>query len=134
MQELDRKRASDVCCFGVAQAVEQEEVVDHAPDPDGGDVDTGFADFGGVLLAFIAENVCFIGDHQGGRQSLELVERMWKRPRAMHVHRNSVRHRVSRFQEFTGLDIQQTDDLITTWWLLKWRYASGEGARRQVIR
>jgi PucR C-terminal helix-turn-helix domain len=45
--------------------------------------------------------------------------------RALHLHRNSVRHRVSRFQEFTGLDIQRTDDLITTWWLLKWRQAQG---------
>ncbi|MFT3865679.1 MAG: helix-turn-helix domain-containing protein [Solirubrobacterales bacterium] len=50
--------------------------------------------------------------------------------KTLHLHRNSVRHRVARFQDLTGLDIGRTDDLITTWWLLKWRHAarSGDGA------
>jgi hypothetical protein len=40
---------------------------------------------------------------------------------ALHLHRNTVRYRVARFRELTGLDLHQTDDLIMTWWLLKWR-------------
>jgi hypothetical protein len=44
---------------------------------------------------------------------------------ALHLHRNTVRHRVTRFRELTGLDLQQTDDLITIWWLLKWRQTNG---------
>ncbi|HET7046980.1 MAG TPA: helix-turn-helix domain-containing protein [Solirubrobacteraceae bacterium] len=42
---------------------------------------------------------------------------------AMHLHRNTVRYRVTRFRELTGLDIRRTHDLVTTWWLLEWRRA-----------
>jgi hypothetical protein len=50
--------------------------------------------------------------------------------RSLHLHRNSVRYRVGRFQELTALDIHCTDDLITTWWLLKWRQAGRGGSER----
>jgi sugar diacid utilization regulator len=39
----------------------------------------------------------------------------------MHVHRNTVRYRVARFRELTGLDVRRTRDLVTAWWLLTWR-------------
>ena len=42
---------------------------------------------------------------------------------AMHLHRNSVRYRVARFRELTGLDIRRTHDLVMAWWLLEWRRA-----------
>jgi hypothetical protein len=42
----------------------------------------------------------------------------------LHVHRNSIRYRVGRFHELTGLDLRKTEDLVTTWWLLKRRQAS----------
>jgi len=42
---------------------------------------------------------------------------------AMHLHRNTVRYRVTRFRELTGLDIRRTHDLVTAWWLLEWRHA-----------
>ncbi len=39
----------------------------------------------------------------------------------MHLHRNTVRYRLDRFRELTGLDIRRSRDLVTAWWLLKWR-------------
>lgn len=35
------------------------------------------------------------------------------------VHRNTVRNRLLRFADITGLDLDKTDDLIVAWWLLK---------------
>ncbi|MFE5284895.1 PucR family transcriptional regulator [Nocardia sp. NPDC056611] len=34
------------------------------------------------------------------------------------IHRNTVRNRLIRFAEITGLNLDYTDDLIVTWWLL----------------
>ncbi|TDD61679.1 PucR family transcriptional regulator [Kribbella antibiotica] len=38
------------------------------------------------------------------------------------VHENTVRYRVSRFHQLTGLDLRCTEDLVTTWWLLNRRH------------
>ncbi|TCJ96382.1 PucR family transcriptional regulator [Nocardia alba] len=38
---------------------------------------------------------------------------------ALHLHRNTVRNRITRFGELTGLDLDHTEDLVLTWWLLK---------------
>ncbi|GAA1457008.1 hypothetical protein GCM10009619_08530 [Williamsia maris] len=40
---------------------------------------------------------------------------------ALFLHRNTVRNRVSRFGSLTGLDLDRTDDLVLTWWLLNRR-------------
>ena len=37
------------------------------------------------------------------------------------VHQNTVRYRIQRFHELTGLDLKRTEDLVTTWWLLNRR-------------
>ncbi|MFJ1901649.1 PucR family transcriptional regulator [Streptomyces sp. NPDC088115] len=37
------------------------------------------------------------------------------------VHPNTVRYRVNRFQELTGLNLRRTEDLVTSWWLLNRR-------------
>ncbi|MGW5455778.1 PucR family transcriptional regulator [Nocardia sp. NPDC003979] len=38
--------------------------------------------------------------------------------RALHLHRNTVRQRINRFSELTGLDLATTSGLVTAWWLL----------------
>ncbi len=43
----------------------------------------------------------------------------------MHVHRNTVRYRLTRFKELTGLDLRETDGLITAWLSLGRRMAAG---------
>ncbi|MDV8022758.1 helix-turn-helix domain-containing protein [Rhodococcus sp. IEGM 1330] len=37
---------------------------------------------------------------------------------SLFVHRNTVRNRVARFGDLTGLDIDSTADLVLAWWLL----------------
>ncbi len=39
------------------------------------------------------------------------------------MHPNTVRYRVSRFQELTDLNLRRTEDLVTSWWLLNRRRA-----------
>lgn len=55
------------------------------------------------------------------RTLLDLDQGIDETAARLHLHRNTVRYRVTRFRELTGLDIRRTDDLVTTWWLLKWR-------------
>ncbi|MEU4220436.1 helix-turn-helix domain-containing protein [Actinoplanes sp. NPDC026623] len=43
------------------------------------------------------------------------------------VHRNTVRYRVHRFHELTGLDLRRTEDLVTAWWLLNRRRPAAGG-------
>ncbi len=49
--------------------------------------------------------------------------------RRMCVHVNTVRYRVGRFRELTGLDLRRTEDLVAAWWLLNRRSAN----RRQDV-
>lgn len=48
--------------------------------------------------------------------------------RELHVHPNTVRYRMNRFREITGLDLRHTADVVTAWWLLN-RRAVGRGPR-----
>jgi len=45
--------------------------------------------------------------------------------RQLHIHRNTVRYRMTRFKELTALDVRRTDDLVTAWWILGRRAAQG---------
>lgn len=40
---------------------------------------------------------------------------------ALGVHQNSVRYRLTRYAELTGVDLGDVDDLIEVWWALKFR-------------
>lgn len=37
---------------------------------------------------------------------------------SLFVHRNTIRYRLTRFAELTGLDTDRTNDLVLAWWLL----------------
>src|SRR5439155_770938 len=41
--------------------------------------------------------------------------------RALHVHPNTLRHRLHRFEESTGASLRQPSDLIELWWALEGR-------------
>lgn len=45
--------------------------------------------------------------------------------RRLTVHGNTVRYRMNRFRDLSGLDHHRTEDLVTMWWLL-----NGDGPRR----
>jgi sugar diacid utilization regulator len=64
--------------------------------------------------------------HEIERTVMELLDRdqdVRATAAALHVHPNTVRYRLARFHELTGLDIRRTDGVIVTWWLLKRRAA-----------
>lgn len=44
---------------------------------------------------------------------------------ALFLHRNSIRYRLTRFMEVTGLDVESTDGVVLTWWLLNRAGPSG---------
>lgn len=49
--------------------------------------------------------------------------------RQLGIHVNTVRYRLGRFRELTGLDLRRTEDLVAVWWLLHRRAA----ARREAL-
>lgn len=52
--------------------------------------------------------------------------------RALFVHRNTIRYRLTRFAEVTGLDTDKTDDLVLTWCLLHRDAELAEPANSQI--
>ncbi|WP_407726593.1 PucR family transcriptional regulator [Rhodococcoides fascians] len=52
---------------------------------------------------------------------------------ALFVHRNTVRNRVARFGDLTGLDIDSTADLVLVWWLLTRNRALRAGSKNPVL-
>jgi hypothetical protein len=44
--------------------------------------------------------------------------------RALHVHPNTLRHRLRRFEETTGAELRNPDDLVELWWALERRRLS----------
>lgn len=55
------------------------------------------------------------------RTYLECDQDVREAARRLAVHPNTVRYRVRRFQELTGLELRRTEDLVTSWWLLNRR-------------
>ncbi|MFD4352660.1 PucR family transcriptional regulator [Nocardia sp. NPDC058518] len=49
---------------------------------------------------------------------LRLDRKVEETARHLHVHRNTIRYRLTRFTDLTGLDLDRTDDLVLAWWLL----------------
>ena len=64
-----------------------------------------------------------------GRLGTELEEtlRTWfdcrmstdETARALHMHPNTLRHRLRRFEEATGADLDRAADLLPLWWTLE---------------
>jgi hypothetical protein len=44
--------------------------------------------------------------------------------RALHVHPNTLRHRLRRFEEASGASLRRTEDLVEVWWALERRQLS----------
>ncbi|MFK4122374.1 PucR family transcriptional regulator [Streptomyces longwoodensis] len=57
------------------------------------------------------------------RTYLDCDQQVGKVARRLTVHPNTVRYRVKRFEQLTGLDLRRTEDLVTSWWLLNRRRA-----------
>lgn len=55
------------------------------------------------------------------REYLALGMRVEDTARALFVHPNTLRHRLERFEELTGADLRNTQDLVEVWWALERR-------------
>lgn len=95
----------------------------------------GLADLGALTLLHVADDAADLLDANHlaplrelgatGRDVLttaatylRLDRRIDETATTLHLHRNTVRYRLSRFGEVTGLDLDRTDDLVLAWWLL----------------
>jgi hypothetical protein len=77
---------------------------------------TGMGSFGGVLRVTLATY-------------LEHGARVDPTAAALGVHPNTIRHRLRRYEEATGLDLARTDDVVELWWALRRDgLANGTGA------
>jgi hypothetical protein len=87
-----------------------------------------------AILSDEALGAAFTGRHLEplaalGRLGVELEEtlRTWfeqdmrieETAKALHVHPNTLRHRLHRFEEATGTSLRRTADLIELWWALE---------------
>lgn len=50
------------------------------------------------------------------RQYLRRGRNVEEAARALHLHPNTLRHRLARFEELTGADLRRTDDIVEVWW------------------
>lgn len=59
------------------------------------------------------------------RAYMEWGRRVEPTARALAVHPNTLRHRLARFEELTGLDLRRTRDLVAVWTALEHRRVAG---------
>ena len=55
------------------------------------------------------------------REYLARGMRVDESARVLHVHPNTLRHRLDRFQQLTGADLHRTEDVLELWWALERR-------------
>jgi hypothetical protein len=70
--------------------------------------------FGGTLEATV-------------REYLSNGMRIDEAAKALFVHPNTLRHRLDRFQQLTGADLRNAQDLVEVWWALERRALDGRG-------
>lgn len=58
---------------------------------------------------------------QSVREYLGHGMRIDESARVLHVHPNTLRHRLDRFQQLTGADLRRTEDVLELWWALERR-------------
>jgi hypothetical protein len=61
------------------------------------------------------------------REYLAHGMRIEESAKALFVHPNTLRHRLDRFQQLTGADVRNTEDVIGMWWALQRRFLNGRG-------
>ncbi|ROS78420.1 CdaR family transcriptional regulator [Cellulomonas sp. PhB143] len=76
-----------------------------------------------LLARLDAEGRSGLDVEETTRLYLEHDQRVGRVAERLTVHPNTVRYRVNRFRELTGLDVRRTEDLVTAWWLLHRRRA-----------
>lgn len=64
------------------------------------------------------------------REYLRLGMRLEDTARVLHIHPNSLRHRLRRYEELTGADLRQTESLLEVWWALRRRELAAAGPAR----
>ncbi|MDY7105455.1 MAG: helix-turn-helix domain-containing protein [Actinomycetota bacterium] len=70
-------------------------------------------DFGELLIETVSTHLA------GGGRIVATAHRLG-------VHQNTVRHRLSRFEELTGAHLDDLDTTIELWWALTWRRHEGD--------
>lgn len=62
---------------------------------------------------------------------LQLNQNVDEAARVLHMHRNTIRYRLNRFREVTGLDIKLTEHYVLAWWCLARRFSHLSQAAQQ---
>jgi len=52
--------------------------------------------------------------------------------RALHVHPNTLRHRLKRFEELTGSSLRNATEVMELWWALERRRLVGGAPRDEA--
>jgi DNA-binding PucR family transcriptional regulator len=59
------------------------------------------------------------------RAWFDMEMRMDDTARALHIHPNTLRHRLRRFEQVTGATLRDPRDLVELWWALERRRLAG---------
>jgi putative transposase len=66
------------------------------------------------------------------REYLDRGMRIDESAKALFVHPNTLRHRLDRFQQLTGADLRNTQDVLEIWWALERRRLDGQILKARV--
>jgi len=83
--------------------------------------------------AFAARHLAPLGSLGRLGAELETTLRAWldegmqieETARALHVHPNTLRHRLRRFEQATGVSLRDPREIVELWWAVEWRRLAG---------